>query len=259
MVGGPAAAEHKPVVGGALAVDDEVAVIAEGLTARESRLVPERGGQRTGGDDQRVHGHDRARCALRPHASMARTVTRARTTPRSVTTCRGPIESRWCPRRSARPGARGGGEPADKPGGLDPCAVRGERRAEHLAAPTSADASAASIRWTPSGPAWAASARARASWARERARMTVPPLTQSQAMPSSATTAPTPSTASRIAARIASAARARAGGPAPSKAGNSAEHQPPLRPLAPNPATPLDDDTRSDGSRSSAHAVQSPV
>ena len=92
--------------------------------------------------------------------------------------------------------------------------------------------------------------------------MTVPPLTQSHAMPSSATAFPTSSTVSRIAAPIASAAA----GPCrrasfAADAGNSAEHQPPLRPLAPNPATwRSTTTTRSDGSpRSRWYAVQSPV
>ena len=65
----------------------------------------------------------------------------------------------------------------------------------------------------------------------------MPPFTQSQAMPSAATALPTSSTVPRIAARIASAAsRPWRRVSAASPAGKSAEHQPPLRPLAPKPA-----------------------
>ena len=66
----------------------------------------------------------------------------------------------------------------------------------------------------------------------------MPPFTQSHAMPSAATALPTSSTVSRMAAPIASAAaRPCRRVSAASLAGNNAEHQPPLRPLAPKPAT----------------------
>ncbi len=67
--------------------------------------------------------------------------------------------------------------------------------------------------------------------------MTVPPLAKWQSMPSAAATRPTSSTVSCMARCMAMAA----GRPAirssfDSDDGNSAEHQPPLRPEAPNPA-----------------------
>ncbi len=131
-----------------------------------------------------------------------------------------------------------------------------------LAAPTSADASAGPSSETSSWPEWAASARARTSCAGVRASATVPPFTQSHAISSSATTAPTSSIVARIAARIDAAAAGpcrRASAAAP--AGNSAEHHPPLRPLAPKPATSRSTTvTRRPGSaRSSEYAVQRPV
>ena len=61
-------------------------------------------------------------------------------------------------------------------------------------------------------------------------------------MPSASITRPTSSTVARIAACWASAPSLSGGSPfscatLSSDAGNSAEHQPPLRPDAPNPAT----------------------
>ena len=102
---------------------------------------------------------------------------------------------------------------------------------EHPVAPTQrADASSAAQE-----PAVGPGPRAAAPGV--RASVTVPPFTQSQAMPSSAAALPTSSTVSRMAAPIASAAaRPWRRVSAASLAGNSAEHQPPLRPLAPNPA-----------------------
>ena len=60
-----------------------------------------------------------------------------------------------------------------------------------------------------------------------RASTMLPPLAKWQSIPSARVTRWTSSTEARIAASCAS----------PSEVGNSAEHQPPLRPEAPNPAT----------------------
>jgi len=91
-----------------------------------------------------------------------------------------------------------------------------------------------------------------------RANVTVPPFTQSQSMPSSAATVPTSSTAARIAS-AAGAPWRRVSDEVP--AGNSAEHQPPVRPLAPNPAISCSTTTtRTPGSsRGSEYTVHSPV
>ncbi len=97
-------------------------------------------------------------------------------------------------------------------------------------------------------PAWAGestrspySARARASCALLRARTMVPPLAKWQSIPSASVTRRTSSTEARMAASCAS----------PSELGNRAEHQPPLRPEAPKPATSASTTTiRSDGSAS---------
>ncbi len=77
------------------------------------------------------------------------------------------------------------------------------------------------------------------SWARLRASAMVPPLAKPMSSRSSSATRPTSSTDARIAACIAAAAaRSDPGRSARADvdAGNSAEHQPPLRPDAPNPA-----------------------
>ena len=79
-----------------------------------------------------------------------------------------------------------------------------------------------------------------------RASRIVPPLATCASMPSAPATRATSSTVARIAACWASAAsRPPSAASAGSSAGNSAEHQPPLRPDAPKPAT-SDSSTRSD-------------
>ena len=80
----------------------------------------------------------------------------------------------------------------------------------------------------------------------------VPPLAKWASMPSAASTRPTSSTVARIAACCASAdSREPSSAREDSDAGNRAEHQPPLRPLAPNPATSASSTAiRSDGSAS---------
>ena len=64
MVRRPAAAEDEPVVDAALAVDDQVPVLAEGLIVVQPDPVPYRGGQRLRGDDERVHRSNRAARAV---------------------------------------------------------------------------------------------------------------------------------------------------------------------------------------------------
>ena len=146
-----------------------------------------------------------ASCA--DHASVARTTVRRR-------------DDAAVGHHPARPD-RGGGRALDdapaaaldgpretphEPRGLDPRAVRRERAAQHAGG---ADQRRRGVGvGTKPG-----SARARRSCAGVRARATVPPFTQSQAMPSSATALPTSSTVSRIAAPIAQRRRrGRAGG-----------------------------------------------
>ena len=78
-----AAAERDAVVGGALAVDDQVAAVGDRLAVGPADLVPERPGQRLGGDHQRVDGATVRRwpgsSAVKP--SVARTTTSAGTVP----------------------------------------------------------------------------------------------------------------------------------------------------------------------------------
>ena len=54
-VGSATTAEHEPVVGGALAIDDQVPVVGEGLAPPQADLVPLLGGERRRGEHQRVH------------------------------------------------------------------------------------------------------------------------------------------------------------------------------------------------------------
>ena len=107
---------------------------------------------------------------------------------------------------------------------------------------------------SPHSYASSTSARARATCTFVRAGTTVPPLWNSQSMPSAAATRPTSSTHARIAAVIAfarsredplsEASRVRDTGKRP-------ETHPPLRPDAPKPATSLSSTAiRSEGSRS---------
>jgi hypothetical protein len=102
-------------------------------------------------------------------------------------------------------------------------------------------------------PAAATSSSARASWAGVRATAIVPPLAKWQSMPSAAATRPTSSTVSRIACCWASAPSRSASAARPAALlGNSAEHQPPLRPDAPNPVVSASSTTtRSEGSAAS--------
>ena len=68
VVAGAAPAEREPVVGGALAVDHEMAEVGEGLAVGDADLVPEGVGQRLGGDHERVQ---------RQHAPVGRAQRRA--------------------------------------------------------------------------------------------------------------------------------------------------------------------------------------
>ena len=168
--------------------------------------------------------------------SVARTTYGARTDPRGVRTTPGSIESagvrswRATPRRvttSARPRTSRAGWIAAQSGVYVAPRVRVAR--------SRSPASAGESTWSPY------SARARASWAWFRASTMVPPLAKWQSIPSARVTRWTSSTEARIAASCAS----------PSDVGNSAEHQPPLRPEAPKPATSASTTTiRSVGSAS---------
>ncbi len=102
---------------------------------------------------------------------------------------------------------------------------------------SAADSSRRSSSPKPNFRASATSLAARSSCAADRASWIVPPLAQWQSIPSAAATRPTSSTVSCMARYMATA------GPRPAirsslarDAGNNAEHQPPLRPDAPNPA-----------------------
>ena len=91
---------------------------------------------------------------------------------------------------------------------------------------------------TPRARASSTSRLARSSWTPVRARTTVPPWANPHSMASVPTTRPTSPTVSIMARRTAAP---EPGPPIWSSLGsgtaNSAEHQPPLRPEAPNPTT----------------------
>ena len=125
------------------------------------------------------------------------------------------------------------------------------------------------VRWsqysgrsTPNRRSSATSALANSRCTALRANTTVPPRSKSQSMPSSRATRPTSSTVSTIACRIATAASKPCWRSSdPGERGNSAEHQPPLRPDAPKPAISRSSTAiRSWGSAfASEYAVHSPV
>ena len=193
------------------------------------------------------------------YASVARTTTGARTWPRSVTTTPGrsavaavrsytvtprASTARASPRTSAAGCTRA------------QCGVNAAPRtpAAVIRSPTSA---ADSQRVSVSPQSWSSvtCARILASCAGEVASVSVPPLAYPQSIRSAATTRPTSSTVSTIAA-CRSTAAARPAGPPPAAratasgdAAKSAEHQPPLRPDAPKPAISRSTTAiRSDGS-----------
>ena len=133
-----AAAEDQPVVGGALAVDDEVPVVAERLAAAQPDLVPHVGRQRLGGDDQRVHGRDRAALpgerggvALGgpDHDLRADGAVRGH---RPARLDRGDGGALVDPYAAPLDGV---GQAAHQPGGVDRRAVRGVRRAQGAGGP----------------------------------------------------------------------------------------------------------------------------
>ncbi len=129
----PAAAEDQPVVGGPLAVDDQVPVVAERLTVPQPDLVPDRLRQRLGGDDQGVDRHRRARVARQRRRSSPRW----RGRPRRRAPCRAACATRRGPIDVTRgvlvdPHAAtfdGGGQPPHQPAGVQGGAVRCVRRA----------------------------------------------------------------------------------------------------------------------------------
>ena len=206
---------------------------------------------------------------------MARTTTSARTVPPGVTHRRrvarlpGPDVEHLGVLVDPHPVALDGvGQPPGEERRLHHGAVRRERRAEHAGgadrprAVSSGPSQRRSSSPNPSARASSTSASARARWASLRTRSTEPPLTKWQSMPSLAALAPTTSTVSCMARRIARMASTpcwRAS--AASEVAKRAEHQPPLRPEAPKPATSRSSTAmRSEGSAwASACAVHKPV
>ncbi len=90
---------------------------------------------------------------------------------------------------------------------------------------------------SPNSAESATSRRARANCVFDRATTTVPPTAMSASIRSASATRTTSVTASRIAPYCATAAsRPSSAARVDGVTGNSAEHQPPLRPEAPNPA-----------------------
>ena len=132
-----AAAEDQPVVGGALAVDDQVAVVAERLAPAQPDLLPDRLGQRLGGDDQGVDGHQPP-----PLAVEGAGVALGRTD--HALGAHDPVLRRHLPGRDGGggrllverdpPSYDGVGQAADQPAGVDGRAVGGVRRAADVGA-----------------------------------------------------------------------------------------------------------------------------
>ena len=220
----PAAAEDEPVVRGPLAVDDQVPVVGESLPPRQPDLVPDLRGQRLGRDDQRVDRHHGARQPRQPGREPLR---RAHDVRRPHRAAAGAHDARF-DRERRRPLVEGDaatghdlGQAADQSARVDGRAVGGVRRAEgprraqplarlgrgeHLVAVLGARPGELGL--APREDDGAA-----------LGEVAVDALGEGHAL--------TSSTEARIAASCAS----------PSDVGNSAEHQPPLRPEAPNPAT----------------------
>ena len=166
-----AAAEDEPVVGGALAVDDQVPVVAERLAPAQPDLLPHRVGQRLGGDDQASRpapaaGARRRACGCSPrsHGSRARRArSRGGWSPARA-------RSRWrASARRARPRGVRRRRPDRGPGGRDGwprsrgCTsrrARGCRPARR--SPPSASSSRSSSSPRPHGRACSTSACARA-------------------------------------------------------------------------------------------------
>ena len=205
------------------------------------------------------------------HASVARTTTSHLMVPPLVTTAgrrRSPrFSTAVCSKSrtpcrstaSAKPRARRAGWSAAQ------CGVKVAPKT--FVAPISSLASLGPSHRTSSTPSpsardWSIAASARSRCASFLARDTEPPLAKWHSIPSATALVPTTSTLSCMAVRMARMAatpcrRAKA----TSEAGNSEEHQPPLRPDAPKPATSRSTTaTRSVGSADARErAVQSPV
>ena len=245
VVGRAPAAEDQAVVVGALAVDDQVPVVGEGLAAGQPDLVPGGPGERLGGQHERVDRHHRAalageagRVALGgPHhhlgAHGARggdRATRARSGARG--SARGPA-----PRAARR--RRRAGAPAARDGSPRSRGCTSRRGPGSPAAgPRSRPRRGAPGRRAPGTARARPPPRARRHCGPVRASTTVPPL--ANGTPRRSATRPTSSTVAHISRCWARAAAGLEPGRRASlscEAGNSAEHQPPLRPDAPYPAT----------------------
>ena len=211
--------------------------------------------ERLGRDHQRVDRRQRAPLAgQRPGVALGRAHDDLAPAPRPavVSTRHGPdraspASARGCvtPRRStarARPRTSRAGCTAAQCGVYVAPRTRGARAA--VGWPRRRPAARRSSGPTPHARASSTSARSRRSWTRCAPASSVPPCCQCASMPSAATTRPTSPTVSRIAAQhpdggVAAGAAADAGprrrAIRAAEAGNSAEHQPPLRPEAPKP------------------------
>ena len=260
--GRPAAAEGEPAVGGALAVDDQVPAVGEGLALTEPDLIPRLVGQRLGRQHQGVDGGEHAGLALAGFACSP--PWRARRTPhgRRRGRCARSRLDGLDPGALVQDGPRlddAAGQAAHEPCRVDCGAVRGVGTAEDVGRADSAlglrlveqgvvlraEAPGAQLRRSRRGRSTAA--------AGVRAATTVPPLLHSTSQPSADATRPISSTVaniSRLSRMAASRVDCRAS--AGRLAGNSADAQPPLRPDAPKPACSASRMTmRSDGSRCS--------
>ena len=218
--------------------------------SREPDPVPDVVGQRLGGDHQRVDRRDGAPQAGQPrgeplgraddHVGADRDRAGVTATRGSMRGDRGPLVER----DAAAAPPRGPARAPAAPGGWRRSAVCTSHRARSLACSRVARLVGAEQREVVlaeaplPGLARPRPARGPAAPA-SRAATTVPPFAKWQSMPSAAATARRPRRrcpAWRGAGRP--RARGRTASPASDTgAGNSAEHQPPLRPLAPNPAT----------------------
>ncbi len=136
VVGRAAAAEGDPVVGGPLAVDDQVALVGEGLGAAQADGLPGRRVERLGGDHQRVdRGHRPTgggqgggpRLGGAQHVAGPYRAARGAHPPGFDVHDPRALEDRHAP------GLDGVGQAADQRQRLDPRAVGGPGGAEHVA------------------------------------------------------------------------------------------------------------------------------
>ena len=216
MVRRAAPAEHDPLVGGALAVDDQVPEVGErrAVVPGRSHPRPPQAAARSPRSASRPGRRARfmpSRSGVKP--SVARTTCAALTVP-----CGSEHPTRLDRRHLGllvdRDSARldDPGQAADELGRVDPGAVRRVGRTEHVGGRAhrgrlgGVQQPDVVLGVAPGCARPSTSCLARSSWVSVRAKTSVPPRWRSQSMPSAATTRSTSATVCRISAIIALAA-----------------------------------------------------